>query len=41
VVCRAAEQHTAADYKVDRRTIRHDLVQRGQLLPLVIEGEPE
>jgi CheY-like chemotaxis protein len=34
----------AADYKVDRRTIRrdlHDLVQRGQLPPLVIEGEPE
>jgi predicted DNA-binding transcriptional regulator YafY len=34
----------AADYKVDRRTIRrdlHDLVQRGQLLPLMLEGEPE
>jgi CheY-like chemotaxis protein len=34
----------AADYKVDRRTIRrdlHDLVQRGQLPALVIEGEPE
>ncbi len=34
----------AADYKVDRRTIRrdlHDLVQRNQLPPLVIEGEPE
>lgn len=34
----------AADYKVDRRTIRrdlHDLVQRCQLPPLVIEGEPE
>jgi CheY-like chemotaxis protein len=34
----------AADYKVDRRTIRrdlHDLVERGQLPPLVIEGEPE
>jgi CheY-like chemotaxis protein len=34
----------AADYKVDRRTVRrdlHDLVQRGQLPPLVIEGEPE
>ena len=34
----------AADYKVDRRTIRrdlHDLVQRGQLPPLVLEGEPE
>jgi CheY-like chemotaxis protein len=34
----------AADYKVDRRTIRRDLqdlVQRGQLPPLVIEGEPE
>ena len=34
----------AADYKVYRRTIRrdlHDLVQRGQLPPMVIEGEPE
>jgi DNA-binding NtrC family response regulator len=34
----------AADYKVDRRTIRRDLqdlVQRGQLPSLVIEGEPE
>jgi CheY-like chemotaxis protein len=34
----------AADYKVDRRTIRrdlHDLVERGQLPPLVLEGEPE
>lgn len=34
----------AAEYHVDRRTIRrdlHDLVQRGQLPPLVIEGEPE
>jgi diguanylate cyclase len=34
----------AADYKVDRRTIRrdlHDLVLRSQLPPLVIEGEPE
>jgi CheY-like chemotaxis protein len=34
----------AADYKVDRRTIRRDLqdlVQRGQLPPLVLEGEPE
>jgi CheY-like chemotaxis protein len=34
----------AADYNVDRRTIRrdlHDLVQRGQLPPLVLEGEPE
>lgn len=34
----------AVEYKVDRRTIRrdlHDLVQRGQLPPLVIEGEPE
>lgn len=34
----------AADYRVDRRTIRrdlHDLVQRGQLPALVIEGEPE
>lgn len=34
----------AANYKVDRRTIRrdlHDLVQRGQLPPLVVEGEPE
>ena len=34
----------AADYKVDRRTIRrdlHDLIQRGQMAPLVLEGEPE
>jgi CheY-like chemotaxis protein len=34
----------AADYKVDRRTIRrdlHDLVQRGQLPSVVVEGEPE
>jgi len=34
----------ATEYKVDRRTIRrdlHDLVQRGQLPPLVIEGESE
>jgi DNA-binding NtrC family response regulator len=34
----------AADYKVDRRTIRrdlHDLIERGQLPPLVLEGEPE
>ncbi len=34
----------ATDYRVDRRTIRrdlHDLVQRGQLPALVIEGEPE
>ena len=34
----------AADYNVDRRTIRrdlHDLVQRGQLPALVIEDEPE
>lgn len=34
----------AADYHVDRRTIRrdlHDLVQRNQLPPLVLEGEPE
>lgn len=34
----------AADCNVDRRTIRrdlHDLVQRGQLPPLVLEGEPE
>lgn len=34
----------ATDYRVDRRTIRrdlHDLVQRGQLPSLVIEGEPE
>jgi DNA-binding NtrC family response regulator len=34
----------AADYRVDRRTIRRDLqdlVQRGQLPSLVIEGEPE
>jgi len=34
----------ATEYKVDRRTIRrdlHDLVQRGQLTALVIEGEPE
>jgi CheY-like chemotaxis protein len=33
----------AADYKVDRRTIRrdlHDLVQRGQLPPIEIEDEP-
>jgi CheY-like chemotaxis protein len=34
----------AAEYKVDRRTIRrdlHDLVQRGQLPSLVIADEPE
>jgi CheY-like chemotaxis protein len=34
----------AAEYKVDRRTIRrdlHDLVQRGQLPTLVIADEPE
>jgi DeoR/GlpR family transcriptional regulator of sugar metabolism len=34
----------ACDYKVDRRTIRRDLhalVQRGQVPPSVIEGEPE
>ena len=34
----------AAEYKVDRHTIRrdlHDLVQRGQLPAVVIEGEPE
>lgn len=34
----------AGDYRVDRRTIRrdlHDLVQRGQLPALMIEGEPE
>ena len=35
--------HLADDYRVDRRTIRrdlHDLVNRGQLPPLVVEGEP-
>ena len=34
----------AAEYRVDRRTIRRDLqdlVQRHQLPPLVLEGEPE
>src|SRR5687767_9884759 len=35
--------HLADDYRVDRRTIRrdlHDLVDRGQLPALVVEGEP-
>ncbi len=43
-----AHEFLATDYKVDRRTIRRtirrdlqDLVQRNQLPPLVIEGEPE